>query len=320
MDDRAAFYFAEGLACSTIKTYRSGQERFLKYCQLNNSVVFPVTEVVLCGFAAHLADVGLKHRSIKTYMSGVRFFQIKAGCNDPFQGAQMPRLEYVMRGIKKNEAKSGSGSRERLPITPVILRSLRGVWSKSGGERDTKLIWAACCLCFFAFLRAGELTVPTGSSYDPGVHLSVGDIAVDHPSRPSFVRVTIKQSKTDPFRKGVDLFIGRTGTDLCPVAALLDYLQARGTSPGPLFCFADGRPLTRQLFVVLVRDALKKAGIDQSKYCGHSFRIGAATTAAAKGMEDCIIKTLGRWESLAYLQYVRLPREQLAGYSSLLAA
>ena len=52
-------------------------------------MVFCVTEVVLCGFAADLADVGLKHWSIKKYMSGVRFFQIKAGCNDPFQGAQM---------------------------------------------------------------------------------------------------------------------------------------------------------------------------------------------------------------------------------------
>ena len=74
---------------------------------------------------------------------------------------------------------------------------------------------------FFSFLQAGELTVPTGSSYDPSIHLSVGGIAVDH------------QSKTDPFRKGVDLFIGRTGTDLYPVAAVLNYLQARGTSQGP---------------------------------------------------------------------------------------
>ena len=69
------------------------------------------------------------------------------------------------------------------------------MWSKSGGEPDTKLIWAACCLCFFAFLRAEELTVPSGSSYDPSVHSSVGDIAIDHSSRPSFMRVTIKQSK-----------------------------------------------------------------------------------------------------------------------------
>lgn len=37
--------------------------------------------------------------------------------------------------------------------------------------------------------------------------------------------------------------------------------------------------------------ALQKAGVDQSKYCGHSFQIGVAITAAVRGMEDSIIKT-----------------------------
>ena len=60
-----------------------------------------------------------------------------------------------------------------------------------------------------------------------------------------------------------------------------------------------------------VRDALAAAGIDEVSYCGHSFRIGAATT---RGVEDSVIKTLGRWESTAYIQYVRIPREQLTGY------
>jgi len=163
----------------------------------------------------------------------VRSFRIKRGFADPFLGAQLPRLEHVLRGIKKNEAKRGSGSRERLPITPVILKPLKEVWSSSGAECDTKLIWAACCLCFFAFLRAGELTVPSDSAYDSSVHLSVGDIAVDDSRRPSFLWITIKQSKTDMFQKGVDLFVGRTGSDLCPVATVLDFLQARGIFPGP---------------------------------------------------------------------------------------
>ena len=70
----------------------------------------------------------------------------------------------------------------------------------------------------------------------------------------------------------------------------------------------------------LVRAALTRAGVDQSKYCGHSFRIGAATTAAARGIEDSIIKTLGRWESVAYLQYVRIPREHLTQYSRVLGS
>jgi len=42
---------------------------------------------------------------------------------------------------------------------------------------------------------------------------------------------------------------------------------------------------------------------------------GAETTAASREIEDSIIKTQGKWESPAYLQYVRIPREQLASYS-----
>lgn len=272
-------------------------------------------------FVSYLADEKLTHRTIKTYLSAVRFLQISEGHLDPFQGSAMPRLEYVLRGVKRIQTQAGvQGARARLPITPHILRLLKGVWSHTASDHDTKMIWGACCLCFFAFMRAGELTVPDAKSYDPTVHLSFSDVAIDDPRRPSFLRVTIKQSKTDPFRKGIDLFVGRTGLDICPVAAVLSYLQSRGTSAGPLFRLSDGRPLTHKRFVEMVRDGLSRAGVDQSNYCGHSFRIGAATTAAARGVEDCIIKTLGRWKSLAYLQYVRLPREQLTGYSSVLAS
>ena len=65
-----------------------------------------------------------------------------------------------------------------------------------------------------------------------------------------------------------------------------------------------------------VWDGLKKAGIDDKNYSGHSFRIGAVTTAAQKGIEDAIIKSLGRWKSLAYLEYIKVPCNQLAGISS----
>ena len=44
---------------------------------------------------------------------------------------------------------------------------------------------------------------------------------------------------------------------------MLEYLNIRGMSPGPLFKFDDGRPLTRQLFVEAVRKGLRLAGVNQ---------------------------------------------------------
>ena len=55
-------------------------------------------------------------------------------------------------------------------------------------------------------------------------------------------------------------------------------------------------------------------------YAGHSFHIGAATTAAAGGVPVEVIKTLGRWKSQAYQLYIKLPSSQLADISKKLAS
>ena len=52
------------------------------------------------------------------------------------------------------------------------------------------------------------------------MHLTRYDIAVDDTRSPSIMRVSTKQSKTD--QRGVNLFMGRTSTELCPVSALLN--------------------------------------------------------------------------------------------------
>ena len=279
---------------------------------------YPVQEDTLCKYVAFLAKEGLKHRSIKSYLSGIRWSQIQQALGNPF-AHPMPRLEYVLSGIKRVETRGGSQPRTRLPITIDILQQLRDVWLAHPMRTDGIMLWAAACVGFFGFLRAGEFTVPTAEAYDPETHLNLSDVALDSHSNPSMAQLFIKQSKTDPFRQGVEIFLGQSGTIVCPVQALIQYIGVRPATPGPLFILSTGVPLTRTHLVSNFQSALRQTGLDDTAYNGHSFRIGAATTAAQRGLEDSMIQTLGRWRSDAYKLYIKLPRAQLASISQTLA-
>ena len=52
-----------------------------------------------------------------------------------------------------------------------------------------------------------------------------------------------------------------------------------------------------------VSESLGLSGMEVDRYSGHSFRIGAATTAATAGVKDSLIRTLSRWSSAAYSTY-----------------
>ena len=68
------------------------------------------------------------------------------------------------------------------------------------------------------------------------------------------------------FGAGVSLYVGATGCNLCPVAAVLSYLAARPNTLGPLFIHHDGRPLSCPGSVRVVWSALASGGVDTSRY------------------------------------------------------
>ena len=227
----------------------------------------------------------------------------------PTQGS-WPWLHYVTRGIRRSHA--GVPKRIRLPISKEIMLKLREVWSSLTDTFTARMLWAAACLGFFGFMRCGEFCHSASES-----SLMLSDIAVDSHVNPTVVRVLLRKAKNDPFGKGVNIFLGRVeGSSLCPVAAVLQFLALRSSS---LFIHENGSPLSRSTFVGKVKEALAAASIPQQNYSGHSFRIGAATSAAAAGVPDHVIKLLGRWNSEAYSLYIRTPRESLASISSRLA-
>ena len=318
IDQAVCRYFVAALSSSTHKTYKAAERRYLQFCNNFSLTPLPVSENILCYFVACMGQEGLAGSSIRTYLSGIRQLQVAAGFQDPHLD-QMPRLSQVLKGVKVLAAGAGRQPRSRLPITPSILRMLRQIWMSGIPTFNNTMLWAAASTTFFGFCRSGEITVESETNYDPQIHLSFADLAVDNATSPTVISIQLKRSKTDPFMKGVKLVLGRTQDGLCPVTALLSYLAIRGNASGPLFMWDDLKPLSKTKFIEHVRQALQSANIPAHLYSGHSFRIGAATTAASAGIADSVIQTLGRWQSSAYLLYVKLRPDHLANLSSTMA-
>ena len=168
------------------------------------------------------------------------------------------------------------------------------------------MLWAAFTMCFFGFMQPGEIFLGTDGPFDLTRDLTPQDIEIDSIENPQLLRLHLKHSKTDPYTEGSDIFVLRMHDELCPVSALLARLTHREADRrGPLFYFQSGSPLVRSTFVIHFKEALSAAGINPARFAGHSFRIGAATTAAQKGLSDSAIKQLGRWKSSAYQRYIK---------------
>ena len=75
--------------------------------------------------------------------------------------------------------------------------------------------------------------------------------------------------------------------------------------------FWSGRLLTRATVTSLLRDTTCHAGLPSHSLEGHSFRIGAASSAAAAALPDWLIKVVGRWSSDCYQLYIRTPTQVL---------
>ncbi len=194
-----------------------------------------------------------------------------------------------------------------MPITLLVLQLIKLHLNLE--KFDDVMLWAACLTAFFGFLRASEFTVPP-EGFNNSRHLAITDVMIDkHPS-PDKVFIKLKFSKTDQFGRSCIVILARSSSSLCPVTALLQYLHLRGDANGPLFLWGNGSALTKSTLNNRLQSVLKKCGWPQT-FTLHSFRVGAATTAASLGFPDYLIKALGRWSSEAYKVYIKIPQSQL---------
>ena len=265
-----------------------------------------VNESLLVYFVTHCKSVlKLKYETIKLYLAGIRFYYIRAGHGDMLKGCD--QLNYVLGGIKRSQ---NNVTKKRLPITADILKQLWKVLDKGAFSPFVDLMLKCMFSCaYFGFLRCGEITCQNANSAQ---FLHVSDVSLGG----DFYMLKLRTSKTDPFSRGVNITIYEN-TVFKPVHIMRSYLQVRNVLPcssqSPLFINDEFSlvPMLRDTFIQHLRSLLMQIGLKDLDYAGHSFRIGAATAAAAAGVEDHIIKDLGRWTSDCYVRYIRTDSEVL---------
>ena len=206
---------------------------------------------------------------------------------------------FLLRRALSGIQRVGHPRTPRAPITwHVLCRLLDALPSVARDSYSVVLLKAMFLLAFRCFLRVGEFTA-RGLTADATCRiLQFGDaqfVRDGTVNAPLSLRITLRHFKA---------------TLLVPLSHclyLLRLMAHRGSLPGPLFCWRSSAPVMRSEFSAHLNQALTTIGLAGANMRPHSFRIGAATSAAAAGVPDDQIQRLGRWISDAYRRYVRIP-------------
>lgn len=256
---------------------------------------WPPTVEQLSLFLSLLSLQNLSHKTARSYLSAIAF-QCK------LKGKADNTKHFILLKVLEGMKRDGNKCRTRLPITIGMLKLMvLKLPSICSNQYETRLFIAVFTVAFFGFFRVGELTV-TKPDYVHRV-VSLNDISFDKDLGTLVIK--LRYSKADQLGKGVEIKLHKSGTVVCPVSNVEQYLNVRSKVDGPLFCHANGKPLSRYQFTAVLQKVLARLDINYNSYKAHSFRIGAATTAAEMGHSVEKIKLAGRWSSDAYRSYIK---------------
>ncbi|XP_067308224.1 uncharacterized protein [Pseudorasbora parva] len=286
----------------TLRSYWTAWNSFKNFHTVYNLAFPDFSLLSITSFISHMnSSKSIQPGSIKVYLSGIHFFfKIIHGHECP--AISNPQTSLLIKGLQKTHP---TKSDTRQPLTIDLLgKCLTTIRSGVFPPNITRTLDAMFILAFFGFLRVSEFT--TNSTFNPANHATISDLKIlNHDT----IRFNIKQSKTDQLKRGHPVFIFNLPTPIQPYQSLAAFLSQRHSqtnSPlAPLFLDENNYPASRHWFQRKLKTVLARSGISIKNFSSHSFRIGAATTAAQKGLSETQIKMLGRWTSHTFESYVR---------------
>jgi site-specific recombinase XerD len=280
-------------AINTIRAYKSDFKDFGAFCARHSFKILPTAPKIVALYLTHLSSKDAKMSTLRRRLVSIGMIHKLKG---HYLDTKHPIIIENLMGIKRVKGSIQKGKK------PILINHLKSIINAINQQkideikkfRDKSLI----LMGFGGGFRRTEL------------------ISIDHEDLefvPEGVKITIKRSKTDQFGEGIVKGLPYFSNELyCPVINLKKWLELSNIKSGPIFRrFAKGSVLTKnrltdQSVVLLIKNYLNLAGIENSNFSGHSLRSGFATVAAESGADErSIMAMTGHKTTQMVRRYIR---------------
>lgn len=312
-DDEVKQHYLRGAwGDGTLKSYNSGVvklHRFAAVKKIEKRALLPISPSLIKQFIvwASKKDVNLakedesvKSTTLKAYVAGIKAWHLFHDKEYPYQvdGA----VKTLLKATKMVEARFNDVERKRSPVRlsdlVILLETL-----PQRGEVGLAMLCVAL-VPFWGTARLGELL-----SDNPKAQLPRWD-DLEWAEDKSYVRIVLHNAKTAKPGELQPIHLQRQASLLDPVSILEEWLAFRPRKP------------SEEIFSVLVNDKRKRLGKQatinhlravwnakrpktKQRLHGHSFQIGGAYLRWNLGADRDEVKRCGRWNSDAYMIYLR---------------
>ena len=247
-------------ANNTLRAYQSDFSDFSNFCTKNGFSFMPTQPKIIALYITHLSK-SFKFSTLKRRIASISVIHKLKG---HYLDTKHPIIMENLLGIKRT-----LGSRQKAK-KPILINDLKLIIKAIDQDkiRDKALILVG----FAGGFRRSEL-----------VNIYFQDIDFV----PEGVKILIRRSKTDQSGEGsIKAIPYFENQEFCPVIALKDYLNKKFSNSDKSKKDVKIFEISDKSVALIIKRYAEKAGLDSSKYAGHSLRSGFATTAAEFGAEE----------------------------------
>jgi len=279
IDSRVLAYIDSSISKNTARAYKSDWSDFVKFCKYKGYQELPAKYETIGEYLVYCADtLNLRPSTISRRIAAI--VRTHRDNKHPLD-TKHKYIRPTLQGIKRAKGARQVGSKALL--TSDIKKMI-----DASNVDDVRSIRDKCIILigFVGAFRRSEL-----------VNIDYEDIEKTIEG----LIILIKASKTDQEAIGRKVGIPYSKNKFyCPVKTYEKWIQVSQIKNGPLFRkinksnHIQEKRLSDRSVVLIIKNSVINAGLDPSKYAGHSLRSGFATSAAFAGADEKeIMKTTG---------------------------